>query len=318
MKDHLKKASFRLFDVCDSFGLHVLPKHFYTSVPDHKWLRDNGPLWSHRASLTGVEWKLDDQLRWIVQTCAPYYAEVAGLEAFRTIQASGVGSGYGPIESQVLHCFMRSGRPKKVVEVGSGVSTICMLNAIRRNRAEGDADTAIICVEPHPKKTFFEIQGITHIKEFCQEVPLSVFDQLQAGDLLFIDSSHTVKTGSEVLRLYLEILPRLRPGVFIHIHDVYLPYLYTGEVLTEYFDPQETALLLALLVGNPRLSVLSCLSALHYDHPSDLGKVLTDYRPQKRVNGLKVGDRDEGHFPSSIWLQVRDCWSAARSCESGT
>jgi hypothetical protein len=65
---------------------------------------------------------------------------------------------------------------------------------------------------------------------------------MEAGDLLFIDSSHAVKTGSEVLRIYLEIIPGLPAGVYVHVHDINLPYLYSRDALSAYYASQETAL----------------------------------------------------------------------------
>ena len=141
----------------------------------------------------------------------------------------------------------------------------------------------------------------------CQEVPLPVFDELQDGDLLFIDSSHAVKVGSEVPRIYLEILPRLRPGVFVHIHDVFLPYLYPPDILSwPFWAWQETVLLAALLTNNPKLEVLFCLSGLHHARPSELCRLLPDYRPRAMQGGL-FADGGPGHYPSSIWLRTREC-----------
>jgi hypothetical protein len=91
---------------------------------------------------------------------------------------------------------------------------------------------------------------------------------LSAGDLLFIDSTHAVKVGSDVVRIYLEIIPHLPAGIFLHIHDVYLPYAYPRDVFSMPYWWQETGLLIALLTNNPRLSVLTCLSALHYVIPT--------------------------------------------------
>ena len=133
---------------------------------------------------------------------------------------------------------------------------------------------------------------------------MGLFEQLESGDLLFIDSSHAVKTGSELPFLYLEVIPQLKPGVIVQIHDVFLPYLYQRNVLTHYLSSQETTLLLALLKGNARLSVLCCLSALHYDFASELAGTLTDYRPQAQVGEGLSEYEPRGHFPSSIWLRV--------------
>jgi hypothetical protein len=179
------------------------------------------------------------------------------------------------------------------------------LEAVRRNKSEGKAGTEILCIEPFPKKQFSTMHGVKLLESLVQTVDRSVFDQLGAGDLLFIDSSHAVKTGSDVCTLLLEILPKLRAGVLIHIHDIYFPYLYPRDVLNTVFGWQETALLAALLSGNPRFRVLTSLSGLHYGRHQELKKTLPDYQPRSFQSGVAGPDDDPDlHFPSSIYLEV--------------
>ena len=188
-----------------------------------------------------------------------------------------------------------------MIEIGSGVSTACMLHAIRMNEEEG-RETRVTCIEPFPKEAFHSIKNITHLRQPLQSAPLSLFAGLQAGDFLFVDSSHAVKIGSEVLRIYLDIVPALPAGVFIHVHDINLPYGYPRDALSAYYASQETALLLALLTDNSRLSILACLSGLHYDCPDRLQSIMSDYRPEANQEGLPAPGALPAHFPSSIWL----------------
>lgn len=297
-----RRASFRTFLCLDRVGIHVLPKHYYNPVADYTWLARNRALWARRTDLSGITWDLDRQLSWLEETCGRYYAEVRGLQVYREIIATACGPGYGPIESQVLHCFIRSNRPSRIVEVGCGVSSVCALNAIRENARENRPGTELVCVEPFPRPALAAMREIHLIRQRVQEQDLSFFDRLQEGDLLFIDSSHAVKTGSDVLFLYLEAIPRLKPGVFIHIHDIGLPYVHRRDTFSHFHAWQETALLLALLKGNSHLRVLCCLSALHYDARAWMARILTDYRPQAETDeGLAEPD-PPGHFPSSAWL----------------
>lgn len=300
----LSQVSFKLFLFLDRLGLHVLPKHYYTPIPDYHWLRSNKPIWTGRVPLVGVHWDLDEQLEWLAQICSPYYHEVAGLEFYERTTRNGIGPGFGPIESQVLHCFVRAKTPRLIIEIGSGVSTACFVHAADLNRRESRNQSCITCIEPYPKKAFQKIENICHLRQSCQTVPLSVFDQLGPGDLLFIDSSHSVKVGSDVTRIYLDIIPRLAQGVFVHIHDIFLPYLYQRSVLSNYFAWQETSLVLALLINNKQLSVLTCLSALHYDRPEKLRCLLPDYRPRDGFEGLDKCYPPQNHFPASLWLST--------------
>jgi predicted O-methyltransferase YrrM len=253
--------------------------------------------------MTGVHWDLDEQLAWLTQMTADYYAEVAELRRYNELASARMGPGYGPIESQVLHCFVRTATPERIVEVGGGMSTLISVEAARANGAESRGETSITTVEPFPNDALAELDTIRLIREPAQTVSLEVFEGLRRGDLLFIDSTHTVKTGSEVLRLYLEIVPVLASGVVIHVHDITLPYLYAPDVLSTYFDWQETSLVLAVLTGNERLRVRCCLSALHHDRTEALQGVLSDYRPRSFSDGIYDGP--DGYFPSSLWLEVQ-------------
>jgi predicted O-methyltransferase YrrM len=300
----LRHLWFRTFLLFEKFGVHVLPKNFYTPIQDFHWLEKNKEAWIGRARLDGLAWNLDEQLEWLMKICTPYYHEVAGLKFYEESDAREWGPGYGAIESQLLHCCVRSKAPERIVEIGSGQSTVCMLNATKLNVNDGRSRTQITCVDPYPRKSLQGIENVVVIKQPCQSVPGAIFSQLQSGDFLFIDSSHAVKVGSDVIRIYLDIIPSLPPGVFIHIHDINLPYLYSRSTLSAYFhtNSQETALLTALLTGNSRLSVLASLSALHYDRSQQMKRLLSDYEPQGNIEGLCPSYPVKGYFPSSTWL----------------
>jgi predicted O-methyltransferase YrrM len=301
----LNKASTNLFLLFDRVGVHVLPKHFYTPVADYSWLRRHRDVWESPWDMAGVDWDLDKQFAWLNDVCADHIGEVAGLKSYKDLQTAGLGYGYGPIESQVLHCFIRKYAPRRIIEVGSGVSTACMLEAVRKNERDGRSGSDIVCIEPYPKKQLTNVAGVTHIESMVQTVDRAVFETLEAGDLLFIDSSHSVKTGSDVSVLFLQVLPKLRPGVHVHIHDINLPYLYVRSALDTVFGWQETALLAALLVGNSHLRVSAAMSGLHYGRQAQLRKLLPDYQPQSWQTGLDAPDEDpDRHFPSAIYLHV--------------
>jgi predicted O-methyltransferase YrrM len=304
MPSPVTRGAWKVFLLLDRLGVHILPKHYYTPVPDYHWLRQQPEAWMGRAPLTGVGWDLDQQVDWLAHICRPYYNEVVGLNWFRQAARQALGPGFGPVESQILHCFIRSQAPPRIVEIGSGVSTMCMLNALSANQREGRPPSEVVCVEPYPSKALRENRNITLIEQPCQMVPRTVFAQLRSGDLLFIDSSHAVKLGSDVIRIYLDIILGLSAGVFIHIHDIFLPYLYPRAALSYPFGSQETALLLALLTNNEHLSVLASLSALHYDRTQELARIASDYQPQANFEGLAVDFPAKGHFPNSLWLRT--------------
>ena len=302
-KDAVKRVIPVLNRVTERAGVRLQPVHYYSEVPDRAWLRAHRATWARPLPLAGVDWDLDAQLAWVEKVSAQHLPEVVGLADWRALGTE-YGPGYGPIESQLLHGVLRSLTPARLVEVGSGVSTVLAHRAVARTVAEGGPRTAITCVEPYPRPALHALDGVRVVAHGAQEVDRAVFDQLEAGDVLFVDSTHAVRTGSELARLYLEVLPGLAPGVLVHVHDVYLPYPYAPDVLESVFDWQETTLLAALLTHNRHLEVLAATSALHHERSDGLRALFPDHRPRPMADGLDV-DPDaasRGTFPSSLWL----------------
>jgi hypothetical protein len=306
LRDVMKAASMRFYVLGDRVGWHVVPKHYYTANHDIHWLRHHRELWARPANFDHLHWNLDEQFEWLEVLVKPVVHEVEGLEVFRHLSGLGAGPGFGPIESQALHGFIRTMKPARVVELGAGVSSLSMLHADKLNIAEGRAAMQLTCVEPYPWPALEETAGLSLLREPAQAVDRALFDTLHHGDLLFIDSSHAVKVGSEVPRIYLEIIPNLAPGVYVHIHDNYFPYLYPPDVLESYLAWQESTLLLALLTANPHLEVLCCMSALHDGQVDNLKRLFPDFRPQHLRDGLQTTDNSQkGMFPASIYLRTK-------------
>ncbi len=124
---------------------------------------------------------------------------------------------------------------------------------------------------------------------------------LDKGDMLFVDSTHTVKPGSEVNRIILDVLPRLPTGVFVHFHDIYFPYDYQrGLMSTELFFNTESTLLHAFLINNAYCRIVLSLSMLHYAVPRKLMALIPHYEPQGNADGLRSAGGI--HFPSATYL----------------
>jgi len=316
LKEHLKDIFFSVHKSLLHCKISVLPNHYYSPVPDINALSANRGTWAHESSLPGIRWELEEQSRKLTEVCQPFVSEYLGNRLYLEGVATDWGPGFGYIEAQALHAFVRYFKPRKIIEVGAGVTTHCILAALQMN-AEKDSRPGTICsIEPYPSNALLRAP-VKLITAPVQAVDISVFLELGKGDLLFIDSSHTVKTGSDVNFLILEVLPRLNPGVLVHFHDIYLPYDYSPEILCSLFDWQETSLLHALLVGNQRIEVLFCLSYLHYKNQELLRHVFPEYRPIQLPDGL-ASDRakgkldlgeQRGHFPASIFLRVRESYA---------
>jgi hypothetical protein len=290
MKSLLLRLHRRLYPLLDRAGIHLLPKHYYSPVPDHAWLRSHPEAWQRPLEL---DWNLDEQLAWLEEVMRGHEDEARALDVDPEL-----GQGYGAVEEQVLYGFVRSWRPERIVEVGGGVSTGVMAAASARNERPSEITT----IEPFPRPALQRLGGVKLLRQLSQLVPATVFASLAAGDLLFVDSTHVAKTGSDVVRLYLEIVPALAAGVYVHVHDVTLPYLFHRTFGNDFYDWQESALVFALLTGNAGLRVRCCLSALHYERQDELRRLFPGYQPQPERDGLATGP---GNFPSSLWLEVR-------------
>jgi len=156
---------------------------------------------------------------------------------------------YGRADAAVLHAMLRHHRPKRFLEVGSGYSTAVALDVVERHLP----DLQITCVEPNPERLRSRLRPADKVDliEACvQDVPVSTFAELQAGDVLLIDSTHVAKSGSDVVWLYLHVLPLLAPGVIVHVHDVHWPFEYPERWIREGRDWTEVYLLRAFLTHN--------------------------------------------------------------------
>ena len=285
LRDAGKAALGTLHDIGLRAGLTILPNHYYTPVADRHRLALTSSSWARRAELRGIDTAAGPQVDWLAANVAPFEAEYRGNAVYKTGMTQGFGPGYGYIEAQCYHGVLRALKPRRVVEIGSGVSTWCALQALEINAAEGRPGR-VTCIEPYPSD-FLRAAAIDLVAQPVEQLAPSYFDTLEAGDVLFIDSTHAVRPGGDVLYIYLSLLPRLKPGVIVHIHDIYLPFLYQRDVLTTLFQWTETALLAALLTNNDKLRILVCLSQLSYDAPEALARTFPDYIRSRRSTGCR-------------------------------
>ncbi len=258
--------------------------HFYSPVPDFDDLRRRKrELWPDKAvQLPGVDLDLAGQVALLDR--------VAGFAAdfdypYDPLDPDTVDGFYEPngkferIDARMLFCLLRHLRPRRLIEIGSGFSTLLAAD-VNRTWLAGTID--ITCIDPHPHPAVQPgLPGLGRlVANRVEDVPLDLFARLAAGDVLFIDSSHVVKTGSDAYRLYLEILPRLARGVVIHSHDIFLPFEYPQFwVLEEERAWNEQYLLHALLMHSRGLRVLFSSYCVYKLFPERMAAVFG--RPMK-------------------------------------
>jgi Methyltransferase domain len=254
-----------LFRTWERRGFHVTPVHFYQPIPDTQELPE--ALWNRPSKLAGINMNAAMQLDLLRKYFPEFRAE---LEAFpaeptgdpaRFYLNNGLFDG---MDAFIAYCVVRHFHPRLIVEVGSGFSSLILGEALARNNG-----ASLICVEPYPqdflRNSFTGLGSLIETK--VQDVGLELFSRLASGDILFIDSSHTVKIGGDVNYLFLEVLPRLEPGVIVHIHDIFFPFEYRRDwVMNEFRFWSEQYLLQAFLTFNSEFEVLIANSYLSHYH----------------------------------------------------
>jgi Methyltransferase domain len=313
LRDRLKRLYFAIYKLGVRLGVYILPAHYYVSEPNIIELERTVDLWAKPSAMSGVDVDLDEQIDNLRRVCAPFQKEFYGNPHYRHAVNQPFGSGrsrtFGYIEAQVLHAVIRHYKPARLIEIGGGVPTYCTYQAMSMNRRDTGVDVHITCIEPYPIDMIKNMDGISDNFELIarpiQAVPLEYFTQLRANDIVFVDSNHVVRSGSEVNYIVLEILPIIPKGVLVHFHDIYLPYDYDRDVLRNFIHPNETALVAAFLACNTRYKILFALSMLHYERRQEMQSVLPEYKPESDWRGMRVGEYDDAkHFPSSLWLRV--------------
>ncbi|MFK2876877.1 class I SAM-dependent methyltransferase [Rhodanobacter hydrolyticus] len=236
--------------------------HFYSPVVDPKEAtRDQSHIWTGAKTVRGIDLNSashEHLLRDVFpKLIAGYDYPSSGAADDALDHFYDFNGQFERQDPRVTFCLLQMIRPRKIVEVGSGYSTLLMMDVNRRFLANS---TSITCVEPYPRPFLEEAHLTGRIDlQYCraQEADESIFTSLVAGDILFIDSSHVSKTGSDVNRLVLEILPVLSPGVYVHFHDIFMPTEYPQRWVCELgFSWNEQYLLQAFLSGNPDWDII--------------------------------------------------------------
>ncbi len=190
-------------------------------------------------------------------------------------------------DAEFLYNLVRLRKPRRVVEIGSGNSTLLVIEAVKRNKLEDPGYSCEhICIEPY-EMPWLERSGVKVRRERVESVSKSVFEQLERNDLLFIDSSHVIRPQGDVLCEFLEILPILKSGVFVHIHDIFTPRDYPKAwVVDKVRLWDEQYLMEALLSGNPNWRIIGAVNYLKHDH----------YDALKTACPFLTPDREPGSF----------------------
>jgi hypothetical protein len=202
--------------------------HFYSPIPSLKELRaDRQRVFGEvPREIPGVDLREEQQLQ-LLRVMQGYYAE----QPFASGRSGGMlysfeNDQFGHCDAIMLYGMMRHSQPRRIVEVGSGHTSCVMADT---NRLFFNNSIECTFIDPNPQRLRSVLPPSTPatvLEKRVQDVPLNLFTRLQSGDILFIDSAHVAKTGSDVNHIFFNILPILKPGVRVHLHDVVYPFEY--------------------------------------------------------------------------------------------
>jgi hypothetical protein len=269
----------------------VPPGHFYSPLPDRKAIEALWPkIYRPDLSLESVRLHTEDQRALLVKLL-DYYPSFRWGEKAVSGQRYWLNNDYfGYGDAVILFSMMRHFSPGRIIEIGSGFSSALMLDT---NDFFCGGRTRFSFIEPYPHRLWQLLKdedwkAVEVIERPVQEVPLDIFEHLGHNDILFVDSSHVSKIGSDVNYIVFEVLPRLKDGVLVHFHDIFYPFEYPLDWIREGRAWNEAYLLRAFLQYNDAFEIVL--------FNSYMGHRFRDYIVDRAPIMAK-------HFGSSLWLR---------------
>lgn len=278
----------RLVSVAGQFP----PGHYYSPVPSEQDINRLLNLERNEGNLHEIDFRHEEQEA-LLKDFSKYYENLS----FPETKEEGYRFHYNQnwfcySDAIMLHCFLKHFQPKKIIEIGSGFSSAVMLDTVDLN-IQSDSTKSITFIEPYPERLHSTLKkadysSVTILESFVQDIDPSIFSSLESGDLLFIDSSHVLKFGSDLQHIMFNILPALPVGIHVHFHDIFYPFEYPENWTQEGKYWNECYILRAFLSSNKDWSM-----TLFNDYANKkLGPLIEKTMPLCRKN-----------FGGSLYLQ---------------
>jgi predicted O-methyltransferase YrrM len=265
----------------DTHYLLYQPGHYYSPLPSRKEFRAvSARVYGKTPQLHGVDLNVEEQIQF-VERLAGWYAEFPYRDEPAINSSKNItyryylkNTWFCHADAYWLYAILREYQPKRIIEIGSGFSSAVMLDAndlFLRNSVH------ITFIEPNPERLFSLLTdadkktAIIH-QDIVQNIPADIFSELASGDILFIDSSHVAKIGSDVLHILRNILPIIQPGVLIHFHDIFYPFEYPQEWLERGRAWNECYMLNAFLQFNKAFTIRLFGNFLGKEHAAILAE----------------------------------------------
>jgi predicted O-methyltransferase YrrM len=244
-------------ELSDRWGYHIRPIHYYEPLPDFRSITREQT--ERKRAFPAIDFRRDEQLR-LLRELEPYALELQ--------QTDVVNDYFSGLDAVVYYSLIRQLKPRRIIEIGGGYSTRVANKALAANQSG-----RLTCIEPHPDERL-DGSRVHLVTKRVEELDVSFFAALEANDILFIDSSHTVKFGSDVCYEFLEILPALKRGVWVHVHDIFFPHDYPAEwLLKRRLALNEQYLLEAFLSFNHDFEIALANHWLQLECPSEVARL---------------------------------------------
>lgn len=279
-------------------GVYPLTNHYYAPKFDHR--HPTCP-YSAPRTLPGIDWNVGGQLQWLGQLGRA--GELDDLAS--TLPAAGAfhfnNGAFESGDAEVWYQLLRAQRPRQVIEIGSGYSTLLARRALAQNAKDDPTYRCRhVCVEPY-EMPWLENLEIEVVRKRVEELPVSFFSGLSAGDILLIDSSHMIRPQGDVLYEYLELLPTLAEGVIVHIHDIFSPRDYLESWLVDDIKFwNEQYLLEAFLTNNSEWKIVGALNFLHHSHYDELKGIAQHLTPDREPGSFYIQRIQPNHTTSRV------------------
>lgn len=256
---------------------YVPPGHYYSAIPSlHEVLDQSSKIFSKAVTLYGIELNTEKQIQ-ILRSFQDMQEQIPFYSSEKRIRFNIENDTFTYDDAPILHYMMRLLSPKRIIEIGSGNSSACMLDTteLYLNDAVKFTFIDVDCNSLRGRLLKRDLEKVEIVEKPIQEVNLEIFKSLEPNDLLFIDSSHVIKTGSDLHTIFFEILPILAPGVCIHFHDIRYPFQYPEGWVKQKIFWNEAYLLRAFLMNNRCFEVKFWLNYLINIGSSELTELLS-------------------------------------------
>lgn len=265
---NVRRAGFRRLPRCRnallSIGVMPVSTHYYDPLIRAASLKRK---LSDERDLPGIDWNVETQLALLDRFS--YNDELRQFPQHEKDRLTYFynNSFFESGDAEYWYNIVRTFKPRRIFEIGSGNSTLLAAAAIRKNAEEDPSrECTHVCIEPY-ENGWLEQLGIAVVREKVEDLDPAFFRELEANDILFIDSSHMIRPQGDVLFEYLQVLPTLAPGVIVHVHDIFTPRDYPEHwILDDVRFWNEQYLLEAFLTHNDDWEILGALNFLKHHH----------------------------------------------------